>query len=524
MAPDPDHRASRRRIRPTPLLTFKQATEGRRYKVMARVPRLSKSRFQAGLQCPKRLWLTCHHPELADPIGEAKQAVFDLGHKVGELARARFPGGVLVAEDYTQTFSALQTTGRLIADGVSCLYEPAFEHEGILVRVDVLRKDGDRGWEIIEVKSSTQIKTEYISDAAIQAYVVRGAGMALARSGLLHLNNQYVYPGGPYDLEELFVLEDLTTQVEEYLPRIPALLTTMKAMLVGGCPEVSIGRRCRVPYDCEFMGHCRSFLPEFPVTDLPRVTDGLLFEFLGRGIHSTRDVPLSHPGLTARQRTVCEVAQSGEPRYGEGLAAGLADLVYPLHFLDFETINPALPLYEGTRPYQVIPVQWSCHTLDEDGALEHHEFIHREKADPRPALTDRLLATLAGPGTVVTYSGYEGTVLRGLADSQPRWAVEIADVLTRLFDLHKVVHEHVCHPEFHGRTSLKNVLPALVPDLSYRGLAIPNGEVATLRYREAVWGDLAECEREAVFDDLLEYCSLDTLAMVRLFAELRRRA
>jgi len=490
---------------------------------MTRLFRLSKSRFQAGLQCPKRLWMECHQPGLADPIDEAKQAVFDLGHRVGELARKRFPDGVLVAEDHTQPRAALQTTARLIADGVVCLYEPAFEYEGVLVRVDVLRRSNGDEWEIIEVKSSTQTKPEHISDAAIQTYVLRGAGVPLASTRLLHLNNQYVRPDGPYDLEELFVLEDLTPQVGEYVPRIPALLAEMKAMLMGGCPEVPIGRCCRDPYDCEFMGHCRSFLPEFPVTDLPRLSDRLLAEFLEEGIWSTRDVPLSHPRLSPYQRTVCEVVQSGEPRYGEGLTAELASLTYPLHFLDFETINPALPLYEGTRPYQVVPVQWSCHTLDEDGTLEHHEFIHREKTDPRPALTEQLLATLAGRGTVVTYTDYEGMILRGLADSHPQWAGEIAGVLARLFDLHKVVRDHVCHPEFHGRTSLKNVLPALVPDLSYQGLAIPNGEVAALRYQEAVWGGLPECEREAVFNELLEYCGLDTLAMVRLFAELRRR-
>ncbi|MBN1319668.1 MAG: DUF2779 domain-containing protein [Thermoleophilia bacterium] len=490
---------------------------------MARVPRLSKSRFQAGLQCPKRLWLACHHPGLADPIGEAKQAIFDLGHKVGELARTRFPGGVLVEEDYTQTWAALQTTARLIEEGASCLYEPALEHDGVLVRVDVLRRSGD-GWELIEVKSSTQAKAEHVTDAAVQTYVARGAGLPVVRTRLMHLNKEYVYGGGPYDLEELFVLEDLTAQVEDYLPAVPPLLSDMKAMLIGDCPEVLIGRHCKAPYDCEFTGHCRSFLPEFPVTDIPRLSDDLLAEFLGRGICSTRDVPLSHPGLTANQRSVCEVAQSGEPRFDEGLAAELAALAYPLHFLDFETVMPALPVYAGTRPYQVVPVQWSCHTLHEDGALEHHEFLHREQTDPRLALAERLLATLSGPGTVISYTGYEQMVLRGIAESLPHLAGEIAGVERRLFDLHKVVSGHVCHPEFHGRTSLKNVLPALVQDLSYEGLAIPNGEVATLRYQEAVWGDQAEDDREAVFSDLLQYCAVDTLAMVRLFEELRRRS
>jgi len=490
---------------------------------MAHVPRLSKSRFQAGLQCPKRLWLECHHPELADPIDEAKQAVFDTGHRVGELARMRFPGGVLVSEDHTQSRAARETTARLLGEGASCLYEPAFGYDAVLVRVDILRQSEDGCWQLVEVKSSSQLKPENISDAAIQTYVLRGAGLPVGPTYLMHLNRDYVCPGGRYDLEQLFILEDVTAQVEAYLPLIPALLSEMKTMLAGDCPKVRIGRHCANPYDCQFAGHCHDFLPEFPVTDIPYLSDDLLAELLEQGIYSVRDVPLSHPGLSPNQRTVCRVIQSGAPYFGEGLAAELAGLEFPLRFLDFETVMPALPLYVGTRPYQTIPVQWSCHTLHKDGTLEHHEFLHRERTDPRPSLTEGLLAILSGPGTVVAYTGYEGTVLKGLAESQPQWAEEIADVQARLFDLHRVISQHVCHPDFHGRTSLKCVLPALVEDLSYEGLAVASGEVATLRYEEAVWGDLPEPERKAIFQDLLEYCGTDTLALVRLFEELKGR-
>ncbi len=489
---------------------------------VVRVPRLSKSRFQAGLQCPKRLWLECHHPEFADPISEAKQAVFDIGHQVGELARRRFHRGVLVAEDYTQSRAALATTARLMEQGASCLYEAAFIYDGVFVRVDVLRRSERGHWQLVEVKSSSQLKPENISDAAIQTYVLRSTGIPIDRTCLLHLNKDYVYPGGEYDLDQLFVLEDITAQVEAYLPNVPALVGDMKRMLAGDCPESRIGRHCENPYDCSFMGHCHSFLPERPITDLPYLQDDFLADLLEQGIYSVRDVPLSHPRLSPAQRIVCEVAQSGEPHFGEGLSSELARLEFPLCFLDFETIMPALPRYVGTRPYQTIPVQWSCHTLHEDRRLEHHEHLHYERNDPRPLLTERLLAALAGSGTVLTYSGYEGTILKGLAESQPQWAGEIADVQDRLLDLRGVVGRHVHHPDFHGRTSLKRVLPALVEDLSYDGLAVHSGEVAMLRYEQAVWGDLPEPTREAIFQDLLQYCHTDTLAMVRLLQELER--
>jgi hypothetical protein len=491
---------------------------------MARIPRLSKSKFQAGLQCSKRLWLECHHPEVADPISEAQQAIFDIGHRVGELARMRFPDGVLVAENHTQSDAALETTTRLLGEGISCLYEAAFGHDGVLVRADVVRRTDEGVWQLIEVKASNSLKQEHVTDAAIQTYVLRGAGLPVDRTYLLHLNRDYVYPGGPHDLKELFLLEDVSAEVEAYLPCVPALLGEMKTMLAGDCPHVRIGRRCATPYDCEFLGYCYGFLPEFPVTDIPRLSDDLLGYFLDQGIYSIKDVPLEYSGLSPDQRTVCRVIQSGEPHIGDGLADELAGLEFPLHFLDFETVMYGLPRYVGTRPYQTVPVQWSCHTLHEDGTLEHHEYLHREGTDPRPALTEHLLAALSGSGTVVAYTGYEATVLKGLAESQPQWASTIAEVQARLFDLHKVIKRHVCHPDFHGRTSLKCVLPALVEDVSYEGLAVPNGEVAMLRYNEAVWGDLPGPKCDAVFEDLLEYCATDTLAMVRLFENLKRKS
>ncbi|MCE5253077.1 MAG: DUF2779 domain-containing protein [Actinomycetia bacterium] len=487
---------------------------------MVQVPGLSKSRFQAGLQCPKRLWLECHAPELADPTSEVQQALFDTGHRVGELARDRFPGGVLVGEDHTQGRAACRTTERLIREGAPCLYEAAFEHDGVLVRVDVLRRNEAGQWDLIEVKSSNSLQPEHTSDAAVQAYVAGGAGLPLSGTYLLHLNRDCVYPGGSYDLEELFTLEDLSGLVEEYLPAIPGLLRQMKVMLAGDCPEVRIGRHCENPHRCQFRGYCRGFLPEYPVTDLPRLADEVLAEFLEQGICSVLDVPLSHPRLTPSQRRVCADIQGGRLRVEPGLTAELAGLRFPVYFLDFETIMPALPLYVGTGPYQGVPVQWSCHILQADGTLEHHEFLHRERTDPRPSLTESLAATLGGPGSVVSYSDYEGRILEGLAQSQPQWAAEMADIRSRLFDLREVVGRYVGHPDLHGRTSLKLVLPALVEGLSYQGLAVPDGEVAMLRYQEAVWGELPQAEREAVFQDLLAYCATDTLGMVEIYRRL----
>jgi hypothetical protein len=490
---------------------------------MARPPRLSKSRYQSGLQCPKRLWLECYRRELADAIDEAKQAIFDQGHRVGELARERFAGGVLVAEDYTQSAAALRTTAELLASGAECLYEAAFTYDNVFVRPDILLRGADGRYDLIEVKSSAGVKPEHLTDAGVQTYVVEGAGLAVTRTYVMYLNTAYVYRGGAYDLNELFSLVDVTAEVRMYLPAIPDRLREMKAMLAGDCPECMIGGHCSAPYACGFIGHCHSFLPDFPVTEIPRLKAEVLDDLLAAGIYGIHDVPSDYQGLSPAQRTVCHIIQSGVPRFGAGLADALSSLRYPIHFLDFETYMPALPLFPGTRPYQTLPAQWSCHTLYADGTLEHADFLHQDRSDPRLPFVTSLLAALDDNGPIVVYSSYENTRLSALAEELPELAAPIETIKSRLVDLEKVIRAHVQHPDFHGHTSLKFVMPALVDDLSYDELAIQNGGVAAVRYETAIRAGLPEREQQQIFADLRAYCAVDTLGLVRVVEELGRR-
>jgi hypothetical protein len=486
--------------------------------------RLSKSRFQTGLQCSKALWLTCHARELADPIPESRQHIFDTGTAVGELARERFSGGVLVAEDYTQAEQALVTTRQLMEDPPAAIFEAAFEYQGVFVRPDVLLHLGGDQWDLYEVKSSTRLKDENISDVAVQTWVLEGSGLVIRRAHLMHLDNTYVYDGGPYDLDRLFLAEDVTDQVRVWLPAIPDLVAQMLAMLDGPQPDVSIGKRCDNPYTCAFYGYCHAELPPRPVTQLPRVTPELLDALVADGILAIDDVPLDYPGLTVAQRTVCSLVKSGEPRFVGDVAASLSALEYPVHFVDFETFSSALPLYAGTRPWQQVPFQWSDHVLHESGDLEHREFLYEGRGDPRPAFAESLLATLGDSGSVVVYTAFESSRLRELAEAFPEFADAIASVQARIFDLAQTVRAHVQHPDCLGRTSIKVVLPALVKDLSYDGLGIADGETASLRYAAFASGDMAQEECDALFDDLREYCGTDTLAMVRLFEVLSQVA
>ncbi len=483
------------------------------------VSRLSKSRFQRGLQCGKALWLTVHNPELADPITERQQALFDDGHHVGILARDCFPGGVLVSEDHTQAVAALTRTRALLDEGVQVIYEPAFLHDEVFVRADMLIRNG-LDWDLFEVKSSTEFKPEHVADTAVQAYVIEGTGLILNRTFIVHLDKSYVYEGGDYDLGRLFTTVDATTQVRGYLPTVSKSIADLREVLAGDCPEERIGKQCNRPYDCSYYGHCHEFLPSHPVTEIPRISEKGLCALLDDGIYCITDVPLGHRSLTALQREACEVVQGGEMRLVGDLAGTLGRLAYPVHCLDFETFKPALPLYAGTHVHQQIPFQWSDHVLSANGDLDHREFLFECIGDPRPEFVRTLVEAVDGSGSVVVYSSFENSVLNTLAADFPENADAIGAIQARLFDLEKeAVKQHVRHPDFHGKTSIKYVLPALVDDLSYEGLAIQNGDQAMLRYAAAAEGRLSEEEREDLFADLRGYCSTDTLGMVRLLQQ-----
>ncbi|MDZ4655058.1 MAG: DUF2779 domain-containing protein [Coriobacteriia bacterium] len=484
--------------------------------------RLSKSRFQKGLQCPRALWLSVHEPESAEPTTESKQWIFDQGTEVGQLAQQLFGGGVEVAEDYRHQREALATTKRLLEEGVSALYEPAFYFDGVLVRVDALVKAGD-AWNLFEVKSTGKLKPEHVTDAAVQTYVVEGCGLTVRRANIVHLNTSYVYEGGDYDLAALFAVEDVTRDARAFMPAIPGLLESFQAMLAGPEPEIRVGAQCNTPYPCDFSARCHAFLPAVhPITNLPRLSERALHALLDLGVTCIRDIPDDFSRLTPTQAETVAAVKKGEPLVHQaGLADALGALTWPVYHLDFETINPALPLWPGTRPYQVSPFQYSIHVHHEDGTYEHREYLHRGGTDPRRPLAERMLTDLAETGSVTHYTSFERQRLEGLATAFPDLAKRINAVIGRLFDLEPVIKQFTKHPDACGRTSIKYVLPAWCPDMSYAGLEIGDGKTASVRYTMAVRGMLSAEEAEQLYADLLVYCGQDTFAMVRLLDALR---
>ena len=491
---------------------------------MKKVPMLSKSRFLAGLQCHLRLWYQCFERELIPEVPPSQQAIFDAGHEVGELATQLFPGGILIDEPYFLHKQAVQSTLQAMQDpDVKSIYEAAFVHDGVRIRVDILERLDDGSWNLVEVKSSTSVKEVYYPDVAVQFYVLEGCGLKINRAGILHINNQYVYDGQNLDLESLFSFGDLTDETMSMQPEIPGQLEELKGMLSGGgAPEIQPSRHCHKPYDCEFWDHCTKDMPEFWIYDISGIGQEKLDELADMGIQAIRDIPETFPLSQIQDRIRASVSNRLE-FISDQLEAELNDLVYPVHFLDFETIGVAIPRYAGTRPYQTIPFQWSGHILYENGNLDHREYLCNEDKDPREEFTQTMLDALGTKGSIVIYTSYETGILNSLIEHFPQYADELQSVIDRFVDLYASIKRHYYHPKFYGSFSLKYVLPALVPEMSYENLSIQDGMQASLDYLRMIDAKTPKDEKAGIRDDLLTYCGQDTLAMVKIRDELLKR-
>jgi hypothetical protein len=488
--------------------------------------RLSKSRYLSGCQCPLKLWYDCYDRALATPPDAVQQAVFDTGTAVGELARKRYPGGRLVEYDHFHSREALAQTVDLLGDpAVPSIYEAAFLYRDVLVRVDILVRT-PTGWNLVEVKSGTRFKEGvHDIDVAIQLWVLRGAGLAVDNAGLLTLNREYVYDGRSLDLDQLFVLHDCTDIAESLQPEVGLNVDAFMAMLnAGAAPAVQPGEQCFRPYDCAYYAHCTRdlVLPEHPVAELPRLGGRNLAQLLADGIAEIPQVPDDF-SLTPLQARVREAVVTRTEYVSDKLGRTLQAIRYPVYHLDFETFMPAIPRYAGTSPYAAIPFQYSLHVEYADGRVEHIEYLHEDDSDPRSSLTVSLIDAVGTEGAVCVYSGYEKQVISALAGVLPQYARQLRDILDRLWDLLPVVREHYYHPGFHGSFSIKKVLPVLVPELGYDGLAIQDGQAAGLAYLNSL-AQADPADREKTFRDLKAYCGMDTEAMLQLRRALLRKA
>ncbi|MCF8236473.1 MAG: DUF2779 domain-containing protein [Bacteroidales bacterium] len=398
---------------------------------------LSKSSYLKGVQCPKALYLDRFHAELKDPLPEPRQALFDKGRLIGHYAQQLFPGGKDASEGETfEVDKAIMNIRKLIQAGEKVIFEAAFEYDEVICLMDVLVQEDD-GWKAYEVKGSTNLKNYHLEDTALKYYVITGSGLKLKDISVVTLNNQYVRQG-EIEPGKLFKTESVLEKILKKQKQVAENIERLKAVLLSGAiPLKDIGPWCSDPYECDFRGHCWKHIPENSVFDIGHLSGRRKFELYEQGIVSFEDIPGDHP-LSAKQRMQIEAAVNKTiSRDAGAIREFLQGLQYPLYFLDFESFQPPIPLYDGSRPYQQIPFQYSLHVIRKEGQpAEHYEFLADGASDPRPAFAESLISRLEESGSIVVYNqSFENSILKKLAADFPEYREPVSKLFKRVIDL-----------------------------------------------------------------------------------------
>ncbi len=494
--------------------------------------RLSKSKIMSSLQCLKRVHLEINRKDLIH-YSKATEAAFALGHEVGDIAVQLYGGsnnegngGTFIEYSGGGFTRQLAQTEQLMNSLFRApVFEATLRFDGVLVREDVLlpvdksgEESGGESWHIVEVKASTRVKPEHVQDCAVQAWVHLESGYPLSRISLAHINNRFVYPGdGNY--EGLFTEHDLTGQVYDLLPSVPIWVERAREAVAGPMPDVPVGQHCSSPYACPFLEFCWPGAGESDITYPIRGLGGSkkkLGLWVSAGYRDIRDVPSSEISSETQLR-IHRVTLEGVAELLPGARVFVEELAYPRFYLDFETVGLAIPMWPGTRPYQALPFQWSCHIERAQGVMEHAEFLDLSGEPPMRALAEQMITALEAEGPVLMYTSYERGVIQGLARMFPDLAGALQEIEKRLVDLHPITRASYYHPDMLGSWSIKAVLPTIAPDMDYAKLeGIQEGTEASSAYLEAIHPQTSAQRKELIRKNLLKYCKHDTEAMVRL--------
>ena len=474
---------------------------------------LSKSRVMANMQCPRRLWLQVYKPELAESDGGVNKRL-NIGTEVGILAQKLYPDGCLVMAD--DLGKGISETESLLAQTRKPLFEAAFKSEGILVLADLLLREKN-GWRMVEVKSSASVKPYHVTDASIQSWVAKKAGLELSSTEIAHIDTSFIYPGGN-DYNGLFYYADISNEVGDNLSSVEEWIGEAKRTLSGEEPDIQPGNQCSKPFDCPFYSFCASDEPEqeeYPVEILP-YHGKLADELREEGYNDIREIPagrLSKPKhLRVWEATINDSLILDEAGRNKVRALG-----YPRYYIDFETIQMAIPVWVGTRPYSQIPFQWSCHIEHEDGSISHHEYLSDGKSDPRRPFIESLLRIIGEHGPVIVYNaGFERSRLKELSDYYEDLSADVTTIIERIFDLLPVARKHYYHPQMKGSWSIKAVLPTIAPELAYDDLEVADGGMAMEAFSEMMMPDITDKRHNELYKALLKYCERDTWAMVAI--------
>ena len=466
---------------------------------------LSKSKYLIGLQCPKHLWLSVHDPSRIPEPDESTQYRFSQGHLVGELAKKVFLKGIDVpVEDFSKN---LKLSKEFLSKRKP-LFEAAFMFENLYSRADILNPVNKDEWDIIEVKSGTSVKEPNVDDVTFQNYCYTKSGLKIRKCILMHINNEFV-KNGKIDPNKLFTQTEISDEVKETDVKVSEML---KIMNLKECPSCLIGVHSIKPYECPLKDECWSSLPDDNIFDL--YSGGKkCFDLYEKGIESIADIPDDYK-LSSNQ-SIQKECSSGKVHIEKSkIKEFLSTLIYPLHYLDFETYSTTIPLYDGLKPYQAIPFQFSLH-VDSKKSVKHHSFLST-LGDSRLEFLKALKAVIGPTGSIVAYNqSFEKNILKSLSVMYPSYKNWVDSILDRFVDLLIPFRKfYYYNPKQKGSASIKYVLPAITGK-DYSGLGIADGETASLEYMNMIHGPKQTKEEiMKIREDLENYCKLDTEGMV----------
>lgn len=487
---------------------------------------ISKSSYLSLIKCLRLFWTTFNEPSQIPPLEAGVQHRFDEGKTVEKYAHQLFTKGNTIdhsasfAETIAQSQSALKS-----ATINTPVYNALITAHGLIAEVDILLP-GTNGYDLYEVKSATGVKDEYLPDIAFQKFVCRQAGLNICKCHLITINSDYVRHG-EIDPGGLFTVQVMDDLIEPHFSEVADNLKNARANLGSAYPDVAIGPHCSSPYECPLMPVCWEGV---------LVNDGNIFTLTGlrsekkwglynEGVLETVDVPANYK-LNDKQVIQVQADRLKQPRVDHrSIHVFSKRMIFPLCFLDFETFAPAIPMFEGSSPYQQIPFQYSLHVQvasnQKPALMDHHSWIWGGEGDPRKELLDRLEGLLGQVGSIVVYNAvFERMVLKQAVKVYPAYEDWLVGVLDRFVDLLEPFKAfHYYHPDQHGSASIKSVLPALT-DKSYEDMDISNGTMASTEYMRVMFGD-GKDDRARVMSQLEEYCGLDTFGMVEILGRLR---
>ncbi|MFA7290062.1 MAG: DUF2779 domain-containing protein [Melioribacteraceae bacterium] len=490
---------------------------------MAKDFSLSKSSYIKGLQCEKQLYLYKHSYDLQDKITEMQLAIYRKGTSAGILAQSLFPNGIdASSSSHFQYKEGIEKTYQLMQNQNQTIYEATFLYNGIVVIADIIVKQGDT-INVYEVKSSTSITNVIINDAAIQYHVITNSGYRVNDFFIIHINKNYMLEN-ELDINSLFVnksvkqkIKSLQKNVRNNIIHFNELLTQPEA------PQISIGPHCTTPYQCSFIGTCWKDVPPYSIFNIAGLSQEKKFDLYYKGITELKNIPNNYPLSPMQWQQVNSEMKGEKVVKKKEIKTFLTKLKYPLYFLDFESFQPAVPIFDKSKPYQQIPFQFSLHVqITEEAQLKHYEFLAEPGSDPRTKLADALIPLIGTNGSIVVYNKvYEVSILNKIATDFPEYAEDIENILKMIVDLMEPFEKRFYYsPDLKGSYSIKYVLPSLVHELSYAGLAIKEGGEASLFYEQLLHEEDYR-KIESVKEALLRYCELDTLAMVKIVGKLR---